>query len=102
RLADGQHSTRELTDLTGAVTDSYTYDAFGNLLRRTGATPNNYLYAGQQLDPNTGAYYLRARYYAPTIGRFLSTDPRAGSPKNPKSLRRYTYAANDPVNRWDP
>lgn len=102
RLADGQRSTRELTDVTGAVTDSYTYDAFGNLLRRTGATPNNYLYGGQQFDSNAGAYYLRARYYVPTIGRFLTTDPRAGSPKNQKSLQRYAYAANDPVNRWDP
>lgn len=102
RLADGQRSTRQLADASGNVTDSYTYDAFGNLLGHTGSTPNNYLYAGQQFDPNLSAYYLRARYYTSTSGRFLTTDPLAGSPTNPRSLARYTYAANDPVNGWDP
>src|SRR6185295_5612139 len=46
---DGQGSVRLLTDSAGAVTDTYTYDAFGNLLARTGSTPNDYLYAGEQL-----------------------------------------------------
>jgi RHS repeat-associated protein len=102
RLADGQRSTRQLTDADGSITDTYACDAFGNLLTHTGTTPNNYLYAGQQFDPRLGAYYLRARYYAPSIGRFLTTDPLPGSRLNPKSLQRYTYAANDPVNGWDP
>ena len=43
-----------------------------------GGTPNSFLFAGQQYDQNLGLYYLRARYYAPTLGRFLSQDPFAG------------------------
>ena len=51
---DGQLSTRQLTDTIGTVTDTYNYDAFGVLLAAVGATPNLYLYTGQQLDPNVG------------------------------------------------
>ncbi len=41
-------------------------------------TPNNYLYRGEQYDTDLGLYYLRARYYNPTTGRFLSRDPQNG------------------------
>ena len=47
---------------TGTVTDTYDYDAFGNLINPTGTTPNNYLFAGEQFDPDLGLYYNRARY----------------------------------------
>ena len=49
---DGHGSVRFLTDQTGAVTDTYTYDAFGTLIGQAGATPNEYLFAGEQIDPN--------------------------------------------------
>jgi YD repeat-containing protein len=55
---DGHGSVRLLTDANAAVTDTYDYDAFGNLIHATGSTPNNYLYTGEQLDPNVGFYYL--------------------------------------------
>jgi hypothetical protein len=51
---DGHGSVRFLTDPTGAVTDTYDYDAFGNLIASTGTTPNNYLFAGEQFDPALG------------------------------------------------
>jgi RHS repeat-associated protein len=60
------------------------------------------LFTGQQYDGNTGFYHLRARYYQPTSGRFISTDPFAGDIYSPASLHRYLYAANDPANRIDP
>jgi RHS repeat-associated protein len=101
-LYDGLGSTRQLTDAAGAVTDTYTYDAFGNVLAASGSTANVYLYRGEQLDPNVGFYYLRARYYAPAIGRFLTMDPFAGSVFDPASLHRYLYAGADPVNAHDP
>jgi hypothetical protein len=44
------------------VTDTYDYDAFGNLIHSTGTTPNNYLFAGEQFDPDLNLYYNRARY----------------------------------------
>jgi len=99
---DGQLSTRQLSDETGAVTDSYTYDAFGVTLVSAGSSQNAYLYAGEQLDPNVGFYYLRARYYDQSSGRFVTTDPDQGSVYDPVSLHRYLYANSDPVNNADP
>ena len=101
-LGDGQRSVRALADEGGMVTDRYDYDAFGNLLARSGATPNTYLYAGEQFDPSLGLYNLRARYYDPRQGRFTARDPFAGRPDVPASLHPYAYAVNDPVNRRDP
>jgi len=99
---DGQSSARFLTDGTGSETDSYSYDAFGNLLTSTGLTPNRYRYVGEQFDPETDSYYLRARYYAPVSGRFLTPDPVKGGVSEPRSLLRYAYALGDPVNNLDP
>jgi len=84
------------------VTDTYTYDAFGNLLNRSGATENDYLYTGEQYDPNVGFYYLRARYYNQANGRFLTMDTYQGSVFEPASLHKYLYCGADPVNSWDP
>jgi RHS repeat-associated protein len=85
-----------------AITDSYEYDAFGNKFTVSGTTPNNYLYRGEQYDPDLGLYYLRARYYNPLTGRFLSRDPEDGTPYDPASLHKYLYARGDPVNASDP
>jgi RHS repeat-associated protein len=99
---DGQGNVRFLTDFSGAITDHYTYDAFGNLIATTGNTPNEHLFAGEQYDSNVGLYYLRARYLDPQSGRFLSMDPAKGSNSDPRSLHKYLYSLNDPVNRIDP
>ncbi len=99
---DGQMSARQLTDAAGAVTDTYDFDGFGVLLGSSGSTVNDYLYAGEFLDPNTGFYYLRARWMVPELGRFLSADSFEGLSFDPATLHRYTYALNNPVNRIDP
>jgi RHS repeat-associated protein len=99
---DGHGSVRQLTNSTGAVTDTYDYDAFGNLINSTGSTPNNYLFAGEQYDPALGLYYNRARYLNPTTGRFWSMDTLAGNDDDPASLHRYLYARGNPINRIDP
>ncbi|MCP4712569.1 MAG: RHS repeat-associated core domain-containing protein, partial [Planctomycetes bacterium] len=99
---DGLGGTRALTDEVSAVTDTYTYEAFGALIAQTGDTPNNYLFAGEQYDPNAGFYYLRARYYAPGIGRFVTQDPWMGNTYDPVSLHKYLYANGNPINRIDP
>jgi RHS repeat-associated protein len=59
-------------------------------------------YRGEQYDPDLGLYYLRARYYDPLTGRFLSRDPNAGYIDLPKTLHKYLYAGGDPVNGFDP
>ena len=99
---DGHGSARQLTNSLATVTDTYDYDAFGNLINRTGTTDNNYLYAGEQFDADLGFYYNRARYLNTDSGRFISQDNYEGSSNDPKSLHKYLYAGNNPVDRIDP
>ena len=99
---DGLGSTRALTGASGNVTDTYTYEAFGGLIDHIGNTVNNYLFTTAQYDPNAGFYYLRARYYSPGNGRFLTQDPWKGNIYDPQSLHKYAYAHLDPVSRTDP
>jgi RHS repeat-associated protein len=99
---DGHGSVRALTNPTGAVTDTYDYDAFGNLIHSTGTTPNNYLFASEQFDPDLGLYYNRARYLNTATGRFWSMDTFEGDSQSPLSLHRYLYASLDPIDRVDP
>lgn len=99
---DGQGSVRQLTDANGDVTDSWTFDAFGNAINRSGTTENSFLYDGEALDPNSGWYYLRARHMDPTTGRFTSVDPYNGDPFAPVSLHRYMYANTSPMSYTDP
>ena len=94
---DGHGSVRFLTNATGAVTDTYDYDAFGNLLSQTGTTPNNYLFAGEQFDPVLGIYYNRARYYDQRAGRFWTRDIEKENVFDPLTLHAYLYANVDPV-----
>jgi len=101
-IYDGNGSTAQLVDSTEATTDSYSFDAFGRELSRTGVTPNAYLFAGEQFDANAEAYYLRARYFSPGTGRFLTRDPLQGFVTDPTTLHRYNYARGDPVNYEDP
>lgn len=101
-LYDGFDSVRMLADDEGAVTDTYTYDAFGNLVSSTGNTVNDFLYRGEQFDSFTGLYYLRARYMNPSTGRFITMDEYAGSIFEPVSLHKYLYANANPVMYSDP
>jgi RHS repeat-associated protein len=106
---DGGGSVRQLTNSSGTVTDSYEYDAFGNSFTVSGTTPNEMMYRGEQYDSDLGLYYLRARYYNPLTGRFMSRDPNDpqlmdsdGMPIDPKYLHKYLYAGGDPINQIDP
>lgn len=113
-LYDGQMSVRQLTDAPAdpqtapaVVTDSYTFEAFGTLSASTfdepnGPTTNNYLYTGEQYDPNVGFYYLRARYYDQAVGRFTSRDPYESQVADPGTLHRYLYVGANPLDRVDP
>ncbi len=86
------------------ITDHYAYSAFGesDLASTTGSTENNYRYTGEQLDPNLGFYYLRARYMNPGQGRFVGMDSYFGNSSDPPSLHKYMWANNSPTMYADP
>jgi len=94
----------QLVSASGAVTATYDYDAFGNIagLAPNTSDSNPFRYCGEYFDAETGTYYLRARYYNPATGRFLTEDPYRGDPNDPLSLNLYTYCANNPIRYVDP
>ena len=91
-----------LTDETGAVTKSYTYDAFGVEQNIDDSDTNAFRYCGEYYDSESGTIYLRARYYNPTTGRFISRDSYAGKKEDPLSLNLYTYCGNNSLLYFDP
>ncbi len=101
-LTDMQGSTRMITDAAGIVTDSYTYDAFGQIEQQSGSTLAEYLFGGEQFDPESGLYHLRDRQYDPEVGRFTQEDRFQGISAAPATQNRYVYTMNDPVLLSDP
>ncbi|MCK4885736.1 MAG: hypothetical protein KAS96_00045 [Planctomycetes bacterium] len=71
---DGLGSVIALSDVNNDVVEQYNYDVFGepNTISNIG---NPYMFTGRRLDSETANYYYRARYYKPSIGRFLQPDP---------------------------
>jgi RHS repeat-associated protein len=96
-MQDQLGSTRLLTNSTGAVTGTYTYDPWGNITSHTGTAITPFLYAGQYQDPATGFYYLRSRWYDPVTAQFLTIDPAVSQTQAP-----YTYTSDSPLNTTDP
>jgi RHS repeat-associated protein len=96
--SDGLGSVTSLSNASGAVAQTYTYDSFGKLLGSTGALVNAFQYTGREFDPETGLYYYRARYYDPNTGKFLSEDPMGFG----AGVDFYVYASNSPNTLNDP
>ena len=101
---DYRGSTTALTNSSGQVTDTYTYGTYGNLTSHTGVSPTAFLFNGRdgvQTDSN-GLYYMRARYYSPTLLRFVNADTLTGSIQNSETLNRFAYANGNQINFTDP
>ena len=79
------------------VLNEYEYDAWGNITSQKETVKNRFKFNGQQLDPITQQYYLRARFYNPIIARFTQEDTYRGD-----GLNLYAYCANNPVYYVDP
>ncbi|HKV92926.1 MAG TPA: RHS repeat-associated core domain-containing protein [Candidatus Angelobacter sp.] len=96
--SDALGSITSLSSSTGAISNSYAYDAFGNAATATESFTNPYRYTARDYDPETGLQYSRARYYDSNVGRFVSEDPIrfAGS------LSFYVYTQNRPIIAKDP
>jgi RHS repeat-associated protein len=96
--ADGLGSITDLTNSAGTVVQPYVYDSFGQIVQQSGTVLNPYTYTGREIDPESGLYYYRARFYDPAIGRFISEDPigfRGG-------INLFTYVEGNPTNFTDP
>jgi RHS repeat-associated protein len=99
---DALGSTRLLANASGAVTDTYTYEAFGNELNRTGTTVNAYRYSGEQTDDELASVYLRSRLMSLNSYRFMTADQFEGNRHSPITLNHYIYANGNPSNYTDP
>ena len=79
------------------ILNQYEYDAFGNTISCKEQVENRFRYQGEQYDPITRQYYLRARYYNPVIGRFIQEDTYYGD-----GLNLYEYCRNNTITYKDP
>ena len=97
-VSDEQGSITHMVDgENGTILNHYTYDAFGNTIHCEEQVHNRFRYNGEQYDPVTSQYYLRARFYNPAIARFTQEDTYYGD-----GLNLYRYCANNPVEYKDP
>lgn len=85
----------QLTDDSGKVIKTYEYDSFGNEANPDRKDENPFRYCGEYYDKETDTIYLRARYYQPYLGRFLTRDTYMGEDDDPLTLYLYTYCGND-------
>jgi len=109
-LYDGLGSVTFMVKPDGNKRDHYRYDEFGkpapgnSKLSEDGRNVlhNTFGYTGEMWDEESELLYLRARYYEPETGRFLSRDSYQGNLQNPLSRHLYAYVGNNPVNYVDP
>ena len=90
-------STRLVTDQSGAIAATYSYDPYGKTTAHTGSLNTPFQYTGQYRDTETNLYYLRARYYDPQTAQFLTRDPLEA-----RTHSAYGYVGGDPLNAIDP
>ena len=107
-LTDANMNVTSLVDTSGDALERYVYDPYGRVtiynadwtsIRLSSLYSNSCLYAGRDLDAETGLYYYRARYYSAVLGRFTARDP-IGYKANCANL--YEYVFDSPTNKVDP
>ncbi|WP_310732577.1 RHS repeat-associated core domain-containing protein [Paenibacillus sp. 1011MAR3C5] len=102
-LKNGHGDVIELRDSSGTLRlNQYDYDIFGNMTVQNELIPQPFKYSGEMTDSTTELQYLRARWYDPSIGRFVGEDTYDGQIDNPLTLNLYTYVGNNPLIYVDP
>ncbi len=102
-LDDALGSVRQLTNSGGDVVLARAYDPYGNLVENNAypGVTTTYGYTGEYTDAS-GMVYLRARYYSPAQGRFVSRDVWEGDYNDPQSLNKCGYVEKNPIKYTDP
>jgi RHS repeat-associated protein len=91
-------SVTSLSDVSGVLANTYTFDGFGKQTSSSGSLTNPFRYTGREFDQETGIDYYRFRYYDPSVGRFISEDPiRYGGGGD-----FYAYVGNNATSYIDP
>ena len=116
---NGHGDVTQVTNSGGNILASYKYDAFGQIIEKSGTADNPYRYAGYQYDEEQQKYYLNARYYDARIARFISEDtywntsnmiygdnpdenPVPNTEAMMQALNLYAYGNNNPIRYIDP
>jgi RHS repeat-associated protein len=102
---DGLGSARTTTSSTEVINATGTYEAYGQSLGGTGSSATPYCYggtSGYRNDGDAGLLHIGARWYDPSIGRWISADTDLGGIANPVERNRYLYCDGDPVDDTDP
>lgn len=100
-LQDGLGSVRSVVDSSLNPLESRLYEPYGAPFGTSGTQQTNYGFTGEMTDAND-MLYLRARYYAPSIGVFTGLDPFEGKTCTPMTLNGYSWVEGNVVNAVDP
>jgi RHS repeat-associated protein len=95
-LANHLGSIVRATDALGAPTLTRQYDPWGNPIQ--GSITSGYAFTGREWDSEAGLYYYRARFYSPSLARFISEDPLRLN----GGINLYRYGTNEPIGHIDP
>lgn len=95
---DGLGTATSLSNGAGALAQTYTFDSFGKQTNSSGSLTNPFQYVGREFDSESSLYYMRARYFDPSTGRFISEDPISFD----GGENFYAYTRNSPVDLKDP
>jgi RHS repeat-associated protein len=86
---------------TGTVSATLRYDPWGNLTASTGSSLPDFRFQNSWFDSTTDLSWVVTRWYAPSLGRFISEDSLLGAPLDPPSRHLYAYGGGEPIGRWD-
>ena len=101
-LKDHLGSASVVTDASGNFLGENRYYPYGETRLTTGTISTDKLFTGQREMAGLGIYHYNARFYSPTLGRFLSADTIVPGAANPQAWNRYAYTLNNPIRYTDP